>query len=210
MDIVMGKCLTISLCNLNIENKKLLVRFVFVFRKYNSYKQYKIISTSNFIFMRRIDYHSDIYSIIFCRKNILPLRKFKNLKFGTYLQIYHINEELEILIARIKYSLKYFTSDEYRHDKWENDIIREGYYEWTIENWKKISEEDESSEFNIADHKWKIKIKKNKKKENNKDGYISCYLYLCDKDTISDNDLIKMNFALYIRNYNDYMCYEFK
>lgn len=55
------------------------------------------IGTSNFIFMRRIDYHSDIYSIIFCRKNILPLRKFKNLKFGTYLQIYHINEELGII-----------------------------------------------------------------------------------------------------------------
>ncbi|KAL6625213.1 TRAF-like protein [Neocallimastix sp. 'constans'] len=85
-----------------------------------------------------------------------------------------------------------------------NEVFRNGYYEWEIKNWDKIENEFYvfSPKFNICGYSWELKLYPKGKGDEGKN-HLSLYLYNNDVD----KDLyphIYTNVILYIRNFNDY------
>lgn len=89
----------------------------------------------------------------------------------------------------------------------DHEILGDYFYEWKIDNWNKISNEEKvySPEFNFYGHKWKLELYPNGVDDFYK-GNISLYLYRDDeKDDCCVH--IAVNRVFFIRNYDDYSCF---
>ncbi|OUM59888.1 hypothetical protein PIROE2DRAFT_14473 [Piromyces sp. E2] len=83
-----------------------------------------------------------------------------------------------------------------------NEPLKDGFYEWKIENWNKLMNGEYSPTFEICNHKWNFNIYPNGYGNDNK-GYVSYYLHSQDAQ---DEESVHINskFIFFIRNYNDY------
>jgi len=92
------------------------------------------------------------------------------------------------------------------------DTVGDGFYEWKIEDWNKISKEDKinSPEFTAQGIKWKLILNPKGIKESDWE-YISLTLHtLKFEDPKFKNDYslhIPVHMVFYVRNYYDYSCY---
>ncbi|OUM59886.1 hypothetical protein PIROE2DRAFT_14471 [Piromyces sp. E2] len=109
---------------------------------------------------------------------------------STYIRLYKYEKEQYLE------ELKNFINDN------GNEIINDGYYEWNIDEWNKLQNNNLSEEFEIGNHKWNIFLCTN----NDKNGYVSIYLNSRDveKDVFAH---IYVKYILTIRNKNDYSCF---
>ncbi|ORX75576.1 hypothetical protein BCR32DRAFT_271830, partial [Anaeromyces robustus] len=126
-------------------------------------------------------------------KNVENIQKslveYDKTNIGVYIRTYEY--EKEQYIEEIKSLIK----DE------NHNILNEGYYEWKIEDWKKLSNEKFTQNFIIGEHKWNIEMDPIKDDEN-----ISICLNSYDaKHEISTHIYAKCLFI--IRNYNNYSCF---
>eukprot|EP00833_Pecoramyces_ruminatium_P010139 jgi/Orpsp1_1/1184171/evm.model.c7180000088298.1 len=79
-------------------------------------------------------------------------------------------------------------------------FIKEQSYEWDINDWKNMKNDDKSSEFTLDNYKWKIILSPN----NNNNENDNVFLFLENQDVLNDYSLhICTNTVFYIRNKND-------
>jgi ankyrin repeat protein len=110
---------------------------------------------------------------------------------GTYIRIYKYGKEqyLEEISSSINND--------------NHEVLCDGYYEWNIEEWDNLQEEEFSDEFKIHDTKWKMCLYSSNEDKN---GFVSLYL----KNEDVENGLSEHVYAkclLTIRNINDYSCF---
>ncbi|OUM60848.1 hypothetical protein PIROE2DRAFT_13290, partial [Piromyces sp. E2] len=116
-----------------------------------------------------------------------------NITIGVYIRVYDFNKEKYIneIINLMKYA---------------DVLVGEGYFEWKINNWKSLNEEEYSPKFRAGGLKWKIKLLSNNDETKNNE-YISIYLENIDVMT-DESSHICGNVLFSIRNYDDYSFYE--
>lgn len=88
-------------------------------------------------------------------------------------------------------------------DDEDRELVTEGFYEWTIEDWDKISKSDKEvvgPTFNVDNHEWKLQIIPNEES-------YSLHLH-CENEDDNENEPyhICVKRAIYIRNYKSYAC----
>ncbi|ORX84877.1 hypothetical protein BCR32DRAFT_110090 [Anaeromyces robustus] len=108
-----------------------------------------------------------------------------------------------IYIREYKYNKEKYMKELNDMIKCDEEIVDEIYYEWEINNWSILVNDDCSPEFSLNQYKWKIKIYPFSKNNFN---YVSAYFYITD---IGDDDYsnIPTKFILIARNPNDYSIY---
>jgi len=79
-------------------------------------------------------------------------------------------------------------------------FIEDKYFEWKIENWNQLKDEEYSSIFDAHEHLWRLMLITNNFDENNEES-VDVGLSLCDD--INDNEYIYTNFVIYFRNYSN-------
>ncbi|ORX78166.1 hypothetical protein BCR32DRAFT_270218 [Anaeromyces robustus] len=134
---------------------------------------------------------------------------------SVYIQIYEIKDNKESLTSSIKEHFvdkEEFIEDmecEVDHIKIANGLkfIDKNYFEWKIEDWKKMEEDNDfdeeeySPEFEIGKHHWRLKLYPNGCKDC-KD-FISLKLENMDVETYKTTHIF-VRFILFIANYYDY------
>eukprot|EP00833_Pecoramyces_ruminatium_P002807 jgi/Orpsp1_1/1176839/evm.model.c7180000059217.1 len=101
---------------------------------------------------------------------------------------------------------KYF-EEIVNHKQKTEEVINEYYYEWVINKWSELNEQEYSSNFFSGGYKWKIELCTNKNDQSN--DYISIYLKNIDVEREKSTHIYaKCIFC--IRNCNDYSLYEIK
>ncbi|ORX62479.1 HECT-domain-containing protein [Anaeromyces robustus] len=82
-----------------------------------------------------------------------------------------------------------------------HEILNEFFYEWKINNWDKLSNNEYSPEFYIENHKWKLKLCKNSFKP---------VISLENLDSLTDNTVhICSKFVFFVRNSDNYDYYHY-
>eukprot|EP00833_Pecoramyces_ruminatium_P009618 jgi/Orpsp1_1/1183650/evm.model.c7180000086149.1 len=171
-------------------------QYILFIRNYNDYSCY--IRKRTFSFYDINKQHNKIDFKIKNDKSFTSLIENGKTVIGAYIRVFKYNKEK--YINELKGLIKEKNQNQY-------ETIDDYYYEWKIDNYKDLKNEEYSPELIAGDYKWKIKLyTNNNRKDNN---YVSVYLE--NMDITNENSIhICVNVVYVFRNYYDYSFYNVK
>ncbi|KAG4103684.1 hypothetical protein H8356DRAFT_1643584 [Neocallimastix lanati (nom. inval.)] len=178
----------------------LCIKRVFYIRNMNDYSIYSS-ETSNITYYDKGCYSKGTGKLVkktdlFSKKGLSNTSLIEDNKvvIGTYIRVFKYKEEqyLQEVCELI--------------DDGNREIIDEDYFEWNIQDWEKLSYEILSPVFSVGGHKWRIKVYPHGNKQDGKNGYLT--MALRNESMKDDKQYVYSNFAIVIRNTNDFSCFK--